>query len=156
MASRAPEEKKKRIARKKREPAPPASPLPIETDSKSVGEADGFAEDLAEEPGGEPDLALYSKKTDALDGDADPAFSSPEEAIARARGVVNTVDGTVVSVIYNKENGLPQTLIAEIPAGLYTRFCDELKKANLLKSPPPPAAAETGRLRVPIEFKFKR
>ncbi len=145
-AARKPPVKIKRKSLGKAEPAPSAPMDFMGADSKSVVEMDGFAGESEEEP--------YPKKKMTAKGADGPAVYSPEEAVAKVRDLAASMDGTISSVAYNKNNGLPESLIAEIPAGTYARFCNELKRSGLLASRPPAITDGKDRILVPIEFRF--
>ena len=75
------------------------------------------------------------------------------EILGMVRNFIESVQGKVISVEYEKETGLPQFITAEVPARNYTALLEKLGQVGELQKPLPSVAAEGEEL-LGVRIKF--
>jgi len=75
------------------------------------------------------------------------------EAPSKIIKLIELVDGEVITEVYEREPGRPQSITAQIPAKNYTSFLDKLGRLGTLQSPFPTMLAEDqGMIQIRIQL----
>ncbi|MCP4682678.1 MAG: zf-HC2 domain-containing protein [Desulfobacterales bacterium] len=106
---------------------------------------DVLGEDKEMEAFGGQDLKL----NDVPDTQAMPS----DETLTPIKNLVNSVNGTVLAIVYVQDKDYPESISVEIPAGQYSSFCEKLQQLGAFQSPPPAIETEDpARINILIRF----
>lgn len=61
-----------------------------------------------------------------------------DDTLLKVRGLIERVDGKIISIEYEKQTEQPQSIHLEIPTKHYNSFCDGLRDIALLQTTPSP------------------
>jgi len=76
-----------------------------------------------------------------------------DRMLLKVKNLIELVEGKILSVEYEKEKDLPQSITAEIPAKNYTLLLEKLGEIGKLQKPLPSIARER-KESVPVQIKF--
>jgi len=85
--------------------------------------------------------------------EAEASLSDVDEVLSEVENLIGLVDGTVISVEYEKQTQWPQSISAKIPMENYQAFTEKLKRLAVLK-PAPPTISEKDQRVVHVRIRF--
>lgn len=91
--------------------------------------------------------------TEFVGQSAPDAETKADETLSKVADLINRVEGSILSIEFDKQTHQPQIIRAEIPSRRYVSFREELERLALLQAPPP-AIPEKGQETIQIRIRL--